>query len=287
MNRKECNLINLESIINIEFNYWVINKRKPTIPIVKIKESDFTLISNGIYYSQNNKIEFNGKVFYLPKDLFDEIKVKLKQNLINENDLGISHQEFTNKEIIDLKDFNINIDYIKNKLSINNIDNIIYCSNNTKNNYQDLIKKIIEKLRKENIYIKRVFFLNNNRLNQNDDINLLKKKKLISSLITNYKTDNLKFINKEFMNYSTINLFDTNDINQIEKTFNIFFNSIIEKTDVGLKDVIIENIKNEKPLLNLFQITNNKANPLITKSIKVEFFKIFKTFETFTYLFFK
>ena len=53
------------------------------IQLLKIEKSDFMLINNGTYKKQNNKIEYNDKIFYLPTKLYNQIKVIAKTKKIN------------------------------------------------------------------------------------------------------------------------------------------------------------------------------------------------------------
>ena len=73
----KSHFFDIDTLIKLENQAWVVDKNNPNIPIMKISKSDFNLIQNGIYRKQNNKIEFNGKLFWLPTELVNKLKMRL------------------------------------------------------------------------------------------------------------------------------------------------------------------------------------------------------------------
>ena len=108
------------------------------------------LFKNDVYKKQGNKIEYNGKVYWLPNELFEKLKVIAKNKKIGMLDFAISLKEFLNEDIIDELDFTINWESISN-LKNKNEDIYILCSNNTKRYYGKPIQKLMEKLKWEGI----------------------------------------------------------------------------------------------------------------------------------------
>jgi len=80
----------LDVLIDMNQQCWIVEKTRPNIPIMKISKSDFNLIKSGIYSKQGNKIDFNGITFYLPTDLLNKLKIKSKVNKIELSNLAIS-----------------------------------------------------------------------------------------------------------------------------------------------------------------------------------------------------
>ena len=116
---KICHIFDLDTILILEQKVWIVSKDNPAQPIIRIDESEFNLIKSGIYKSQNNKLEFSGKTYWLPTKLMNTLKVKVKNLGTDLTTLAVSMQEFLNKDIIDEKDFKINFDvisHIKNTL---------------------------------------------------------------------------------------------------------------------------------------------------------------------------
>lgn len=272
----------IDSIVTIDNQAWVVDKNKPNIPIMKITKSDFNLIMNGIYKSQGNKIEFNGKTFWLPNDLINTLKIKAKNYKSNFGDLVISLQEFMNKDLIQNLEFYLNLDVLselKNKTD----DIYIICSKQTRNNYEPMIIKLIESLKEEGILIKNFYYINDNFYNHDADSVKYKKMRLLIQHLLGYKTEGNKFIDDEIVRYDKIQYYDNNyDTLKLADDINSFLEVVISNTDYGLRDVISENIQDFKPLLEVTKINDNLMNRYETKKVYLTLSRIIKTFESYT-----
>ena len=56
----KAHFFDIETILVMDSKVWIVDKFSPKVPIIKISKSDFNLIKNGIYKSQNNSIYFGG-----------------------------------------------------------------------------------------------------------------------------------------------------------------------------------------------------------------------------------
>jgi len=282
MEKFKCNVFDIDTILVIDSKVWIVDKTKPNIPILKISEYEFNLIKDGIYKSQDNKIFFNGKVYWLPTTLYNNIKIHAKNYKADLNNLGISIQEFLNKDIIDNTNYELRIDLL-NKLLKNKIDdNYILCSKLTKRNYESIIEKVEKKLNEEGIIIKKFIFINETFYDKDADFVHYKKIEFLLRLLTGYKIQDKKFIDKQNKQYSVVNFYDI-DLGtlSIYNDVNNYLKSILNKSDNGLKEVIKENIDLIKPLLEINQLTTNKHNQIISKSVYLDYSNLFKTFESF------
>ena len=282
MEKFKCNVFDIDTILVIDSEVWIVDKTKPNIPILKIPEYEFNQIKNGIYKSQNNKIIFNGKVYWLSSKLYEEIKVRAKNYKTDLNNLGISLQEFLNKDIIDNKNIEIKIDFLNKLLKNKTDDNYIICSKLTRRNYDSIIKKVEDKLNEEGIIIKKFIPINETFYDKDDDFVHYKKIEFLLRLLTGYKIQDKKFIDKQNKQYKTVNFYDI-DLGtlRINGDINNYLKTILNNTASGLKEVIKENIDLIKPLLEINQLTTNKHNPIISKSVLIEYSNLFKTFESF------
>ena len=282
MKKFKCNVFDIDTILVIDSEVWIVDKTKPNIPILKIPEYEFNQIKNGIYKSQNNKIIFNGKVYWLSSKLYEEIKVRAKNYKTDLNNLGISLQEFLNKDIIDNKNIEIKIDFLNKLLKNKTDDNYIICSKLTRRNYDSIIKKVEDKLTEEGIIIKKFIPINETFYDKDDDFVHYKKIEFLLRLLTGYKIQDKKFIDKQNKQYKTVNFYDI-DLGtlRINGDINSYLKTILNNTTSGLKEVIKENIDLIKPLLEINQLTTNKHNPIISKSVLIEYSNLFKTFESF------
>ncbi len=158
----------LDTLLVVENQPWIVSKNDPNNPIMKISQSDFNLTKSGIYKSHGNKIDFNGKIFWMSNDLMNRLKVKSKNIHVDISNLAISMQEFINNEIIHKLDFKLNMDIIQ-LIKNTNDDIYIICSKNSKNAYDHLIKKMESKLRENGISVKQYYFISETFFNRKLD----------------------------------------------------------------------------------------------------------------------
>ncbi len=279
-----AHFFDIDSLITVENKAWIVDKRNPKTPLLKISKSDLHLIESGIYRNQNNKIEFNGKTFWLPQDLFNKIKVKAKNFKTDLGNLAISLQEFYNKPVIDDLNFTFNLETI---LTLKNIDTDIYiiCSKQTKKNYSLPVEKLEAELLKNGLTIKNFYFISDTFYNiDNDEIKFKKIRLLIQHLI-GYKTKVNSFVDEEITRYVEINFYDEQlDTLNLTKEVNPLLNSLFSNTRGGLKDVIKENIFEYNPFIIFNKINGNQFNRLESKKCILEISNFVRTFESYTNL---
>jgi SpoVK/Ycf46/Vps4 family AAA+-type ATPase len=280
MNLKS-HFFDIDVLIKLNNQAWVIDKNNPNIPIMKISKSDFNLIQSGIYRKQNNRIDFNDKTFWLPTNLVNKIKIKSKNHKADFSNLAISLQEFLNKDIIDEMEFDLDLDIIS-KLKNTQDDIYIICSKQTRRNYQSLIDKLHNKLKEQGILIKNFYYISENFYNQNNDDIKFKKMRLILQHLTGYKTEGDKFIDVEILKYVRAYYYDNNyDTLKIAEDINDLLGILLSKTERGLSDVIKEDIKDFRPTLFVNKINDNQYNKVETKKTILSLNKLIKTFESF------
>ena len=278
-----AHFFDINVLLDIDSQAWVVSKKNPNVPIMKISKSNFNLIKSGIYRKQENKIEFNGHVFWLPTKMMNALKIKAKRNKIDFSQLAISLQEFINSEIIENLDYNINLDIIS-ELKNSTDDIYIICSKQNKRNYEPIISKIQEKLIEEGLLIKDFYYINENFLNQNDDEVKIKEMRLLLQHLLGYKTENNKFIDKEVERYDQVFFYDNNlDTLKVCDDINNLLETILSKTDNGLRDVIKEDIVDFRPTLFVNKINDNLYNRKETKKVIINLSTLIQKFESFEF----
>jgi len=252
--------IDLNVLLKIENQAWVVDKKNANTPILKISKSDFNLIKSGIFKSQGNKVDFNGRNYYLPTSLMNEMKIKTKSYNVDFANLGISLQEFMNKDLIEKMDYQINEDIISELK--NNVDDIyVICSNQTKKAYETIIEKIKEEFYKNGLKIKTFYPISENFMNQNDDDIKFKKMRLLLQHLVGYKTEGDKFKDDEITRYDQIHFYDNySETLKITKEMNNLLEFILSRTDDGLRSVIKEDVNDFKPNLWVHKENENKLN---------------------------
>ncbi len=282
----KAHFFDLDTIVNIDNKVWIIDKNNPNNPIIKISQSDFNLIRNGVYRSQNQRLSLNGTNYWFPEDLMNQIKIKSKRIKFDLSNLGFSMQEFSNSEIIKELDYEINMDLFHN---IKNTTDHIYiiCSKNNKKNYEIIIDKIIidkieDKLYKLGLEIKDYYFISETFYNRDLDEILYKKIRIILQHLVGYKTEGDKFIDNEIERYDEVHYYDT-DLQNTNIKVNDFLKTILDNTEDFLKKTIISEINSIQKFVYINWVSPNKVNRIQSKKTLLEYSKLIRTFESFKY----
>jgi hypothetical protein len=273
-------IFDIDVLITTTSQPWIVNKNNPNEALMKISRSDYNLFKNGVYKKAGNKIEYNDKVYWLPNDLYEKLKVIAKNRRMTMDDMAISLQEFLNEDLIEEQDFTINYDVIsglKNKTE----DIYLLCSNNTKTYFGKIVDKLLEKLKEEGIYIKDTYYINETFFNSETDEIMYKKATICLEHLVGYKVNNNKFIDEKVENYSKLYYYD-NDLETLKlvNQSNSILKFLVNNTKIGLKDVVKEDIKENKSTFIVNKITSNKFNRFITEDVLITLSNIL-TFESF------
>lgn len=274
-------IFDLDTLVVSNNQAWIVDKSAPSIPLVKIPKSEFNLIKNGIYKSQGNKIDFNGTIFWLPTNLLNTLKVKAKNSKVQFSNLAVSLQEFSNKDIIDMLDVDVNIDIISNMK--NKLDDIyIICPRQTKRSYESVISKVEDEFKKNGVTIKSFYYISENFHNQNSDDIKFKKMRLLLQHLIGYRTNGNKFVDTEITRYDQVYYYDNDyDTLKLGDDINNLFELILTKTDNGIREVIKEDIKEFKPTLFINKVNDNHLNKVEFKKVIINLSNLIKTFESF------
>jgi hypothetical protein len=275
-----AHLIDIDNcVFRFNRNVWIIDKKHPNKPIMTITEEEFNIIKSGVFEGNGHQIDFNGNKFWVSEKFFNLLKVKAKNNDIAIGELGISIQEFLNKELIDQLDVDINMG-IFNDIKDKEGEILLIISKVTADKYQTHIKKLEEKL--ENIGLKttQYFYINRTIYEQTKDLNAWKKSLIVSRLLTGYVPDGNIFTNQTNKTYDVVNYYDTDypsleTIKDIQNSIDIMWMG----SDEVLKETIKKEIKNKK--VNIIECSSNQLNPYIMTTVNLSQPKIIMTFENF------
>lgn len=276
-----AHFIDIDIILNTDSKPWIIDKSNPNIPLMKMETSDFDLFKSGILRSQNNKISFNGKDFWLSNDFMNKLKIKSKRNKFDISNLGISMQEFLNPDVIENIKFDVDISLFRPIINTND-DIYIICSKNKKSNFEKQISKLEEKLEEIGLKVKKYYYISETFYNKDEDrIAYLKSKLLIQHLL-GLKTDGDIFTNEEIDNYNQITFYD-DDLKSIQMSryINIVLEKLLLKTDNNIKIIVKDKIKNDDNFLLIKEYTHNKSFRFKEYNAQLEYSNIIKSFEGF------
>jgi hypothetical protein len=275
----EAHFFDIDTLVKVEGNAWIVDKRNPKVPIMKISKSDLHLLENGIYRKQGNKIEFNGRTFWLPTELYNQIKIKAKLFKTDLANLAISLQEFYNKSVVEELKFEFNLETL---LTLKNTQPEIFiiCSRQTKKNYEVIVEKLKEELLKNGMKVKSFYYISDTFYNIDDDTIRFKKLRLFLQHLVGFKTSGQAFSSEEITQYSKLYYYDDQiDTLQLEVEVNPMLNLLYSNTRSGVKDLIKENIKDFEPQLIINKINDNSYNRLETTKVILEISSFIKKFE--------
>lgn len=279
-----AHFIDLNIIIDIKAKPWIVSKENPNIPILKIEPHNFNLFKSGIYRGHNNKMDFNGKDFWISNDFMNEIKRACKKYKCDISRLYISMQEYLNPDVSQHIDFTIDLK-IFNSIINTNDDIYIICSKNTKSNYTKQIEKLEEKLKEIGLSVKNYYYISETFYNRDeDDISFYKIKLLIQHLI-GLKTDNNKITGENITEYNHIHFYDDCKKSiELCKNINSVLENLTSTTSNEIKSIIKSRVKNSDCILTIKEYTHNKAKSFIETIIPIEYSNVIRKFENFSYI---
>ena len=276
-----AHFIDIDIVLNTDSKPWIIDKSNPNIPLMKMETSDFDLFKSGILRSQNNKISFNGKDFWLSNDFMNKLKIKSKRNKFDISNLGISMQEFLNPDVIENIKFDVDISLFRPIINTND-DIYIICSKNKKSNFEKQISKLEEKLEEIGLKVKKYYYISETFYNKDDDEISYLKSKLILQHLLGLKTDGDKLSNEEVESYNQITFYDDNLKSiQMSRYINIVLEKLLLKTDNNIKIIVKDKIKNDDNFLLIKEYTHNKSFRFKEYNAQLEYSNIIKSFEGF------
>ena len=281
----KSHFFDIDVILKLQSQVWIVDRDTPSIPLVKISKSDFNLIRNGIYKGKGDLISFAGDDYWIPKELSNKLKIKSKTNNVDFSNIGFSMQEFMNKELIENMDFELKLD---NLLHLKNTtdDIFIICSRNSKTNYELMISKLEEKLQKVGLKIKKYYFISETFYNRDQDEVALKKVRLLLQHCLGYKTEGEKFTDEKLDQYDEVYYYD-DESNSIEfaKSSNVLLKQLISNSEQNLSKILKQLLQEKEHSLVINYSTDNKMNKFLTDRVKLEFSNLIKKFESFVWKF--
>ena len=245
---------------------WIIDKEKPFKPLLILDHLEFSLIESGKFKKDELKLEYNGSVYYISKDLFERIKKKSGSENIER--FGISFIPLVRKEILDKREVDIitkNIEHLRyDKFT----DIGLLTARSNQRNHVELINKLRLELKKIGIEISKIFFVGEGTRMGTDH-----KRKVFVLLehLIGLKIKDGKFISIKQDWYKKVSFYD-DDIKNIDYADDVqlYFEELLRKTDDELFKIIVDRIQNYDLSLETYLITNNDVNKFKKNVIKLK-----------------
>jgi hypothetical protein len=279
----KANFIDLDILLKTESKPWIVSKTNPNIPILKIEPSDFKLFQSGIYRNQNNKLEFNGKTFYLSNEFMNKVKLASKKYNVDISNLAVSMQEYLNKELIENIPSHIDMSIFNSM--INQDDDIyIICSKNSKRNYEKQILKLEEKMKEIGLQAKEYYYISETFMSRDEDNTAHLKVKLLLQHLIGLKTESDKITNQEITDYTQITFYDdSKPAIELAKRINNVLESLLIKTDKEVKLKVKDKINEVDNVLVVKEYTHNKSKKFNETIVELEYSNVIKNFENFNF----
>jgi len=283
----------LNSLLNLDLKYWIINKDKPNIPILKIDENEMNLIQSGIYKKDNIVIKYNDNEYQISKDMFEKVKRKSGLKNLDVSQLGISYAEYFNEDVINKTKLTLMLYNIKH-LKDSNTKIVIVSDKSNRKRYAHVLNVLRKELNSRGLDIWKIYFTANKiNVRYNNEYGADQVKLVLEHLI-GLKIDDYKFIpikQDKFENvyYYSNEINNTHFINDIQS----YFNDILKNTDDEMFEYVNDRLKNNVLTVYNNYVGSNKINPFTTAKIVLaeqtkfairkvqENFKIIKNFDEF------
>jgi hypothetical protein len=264
---KEIHFFDLDGTLwDINTKGWIIDKKNPTIPLIKLTKGELSEIINGIYRDDDIVIEYNGDEYWISEEMFNKIK-KLKKNII-EKDLGLSFIEMNDYSFY--KDMKIYKNNFKHLIEKDNYDFGILSARNDIENDEMLLKALENELENVGIKIDKLFYV----CDFFKPITTLqisyKKLNILLEHLMGFKIKNDHFIQIKQDRYDVVHFYDDDPQNiEISNDIQKILELYLRNTEEEVFDRILKNINNYKPILYTHLITNNKNNLFKTNKIEI------------------
>jgi len=252
---------------SVKTNAWIIDKKKPGVPILKLKDSELKLILSGVYINDEIYIEYNDEVYWIGKKLFNRI-IKIKPN-VKMQDLGLSYYEKLNPQYYDnMKFFKNNIKHLIDNSEPSDIGILSARFSDEKD--KKLLVTLKDELKNMGLDIHKFYYVGDHYYpNVSIKMSTRKANVLLEHLV-GFNISKDKFVPLKQDLYREIyfyddepnNIFVANDIQDM-------LDGYLVNTDEEVYNRIIKNIKEKQPILYTNLITNNALNRFKTTEIKL------------------
>jgi hypothetical protein len=271
-----------DTLWEIDNNIWIIDKNKPELFILKISKNEYSMIKHNFFRKDGFKIEYNGEINYISKELFDKIQ---KTKIIPIENIGISLIELSNKEYLENS---------KLKILINNINHLVGKTDKIclltgrcdRKKHENLLNLLRLKLKEKELEIFKIYFVGKQFKYFSDSKISYDKLIIILEHLIGVKIEDNKFISKKQDSFENVYFYDDliQNIEMCHDIQNIFDDIFRNTNDDYLKKIILERIEknNLKLILNL--VGSNHLNKFKTNILNIKAPKYFPIKENLKYI---
>ena len=266
---KEIAFFDLDNTLwYIKSDVWVIDKNKPSIPILKISPVEFALIKSGIYVNDEIPIDYNNERFFISRDMMERIQRKNKN--IRLGNIGISYVEFFDEDILNKKDVQLLLNNIK-QLIDKNIEIGILTARSDRKKHAVLLNKLRIKLKEYGLEISKIYFVSESiRAIGYQDKVIYDKNKILLEHLVGLSIDDNHFAPIKKEAYDKIYFYDDVKSNILNvNNLQEYFDFLVRNSDEECIEFVNNRLQNDLILVNNL-VTNNELNPFDTNIIKLK-----------------
>ncbi len=251
---------------SVKTNAWIIDTRKPGVPILKLRDSELKLILAGVYINEEVYIEYNGETYWIGKKILERIK-KFRPN-IKEEYLGLSFYEKLDPKFYDnLKIYKENIRHL---IEGGKCDVGILSARYSDEKDKLLLTTLKKELTDIGLDIDKFYYVNDYYKPTNDTQTSTKKANILLEHLVGFHIQNDKFVPLKQDRYEKVYFYDDEPSNiDVANNIQEFFDGYLENSEDEVYNRIIKVINEIKPTLYTNLITNNSLNRFKTTEVKL------------------
>lgn len=269
MTNKELAFFDLDNTLwYIRSDVWVIDKNKPSDPILKISPIEFALIKNGVYVKDDILVEYNNEKFFISRDMMERIQRKSKN--IRLGNIGISYVEFFDDDILNKKDVQLLLNNIKHLIG-KDVEIGVLTARSDRKKHANLLNKLRIKLKEYGLEINKIYFVSESirAIGHFDKVVYDKNKVLLEHLI-GLTIENNKFLPIKKEAYNKVYFYDDVKSNILNSNnLQEYFDFLVRNSEDECIEFINNRLKNNMVILVNNLVTNNELNPFETTTIKL------------------
>lgn len=267
---KQIHFFDIDNTLwEMQNHVWIIDKRNPQKPLLKISPSEFIMISKGFYRKENFPISYNGSTYYISKQLMTDIQ---KKKVISPENLGISSVEITQEELINHTKIKFLLYNIKHLIGQEYINICLLTGRSNREKHQKVLNLLRLQLKDMGIELFKVYFVGESLSLMSDENISYKKSIILLEHLIGIKIEEDKFVPYKQDKYDCVYFYD-DQIQNIQYANDIqnILNQIYQNTEnQEVKDIIQQRFKTHNLLLINNLVGSNQLNKFKTNCITLK-----------------
>lgn len=251
----------------VQTRAWLIHKKYPNKPLLVLTNGQFDDILSGVFKQDEIRLEYNGKVYWISKKMFNSIKKNIPS--IKSDQLGISLIEKINPEYY--KKLTFYKENIRHLINQTGVDIGILSGRYSEENDQKLLTLLKTEFDNIGLEINKFYYVSDYfQVKNNDKLNFKKLNILLEHLV-GFKIVDDHFVPIKQDLYKEVYFYDDEFQNiNVANGIQDIFEEYLRNTDDEVYKRIIFRIKELKPTLYTNLVSNNSMNRFKTNKVVLQ-----------------